>query len=181
VRRRAVLIDVHGIAVDLWLWAWLDAIGLCLLAFEILLGRRFLNGAIGFRGEDMGGNALVESQQGAIAGGVGATMVGAEMVVGIALGESTRETGDSRWRREGYICGFSLQLVEEQAVLEELDEGVGADIAGKRQRFGVAQPAARKLQGGIAKTGLLEVAPDWRKGQLEGGGQWARGGKGALR
>lgn len=59
----AVVLNVHGIAVGLGLWARVDAIGgLCLFALERLLGRGLLDGAVGLGREFVGGNALVEGQ-----------------------------------------------------------------------------------------------------------------------
>lgn len=63
-------------------------------------------------------------------------------------------------RASTYVGGLGLQLVEPQAVLQQVDEGVRLDVARKRQSLGVSDPAAREMQGSIAIAGFLEIAPD---------------------
>lgn len=62
--------------------------------------------------------------------------------------------------RGAYVAGLCSQRVELDAVLEDADQRVGVDAVGKGKRVGVAQPAARQLQRGVAEAGFLEVAPD---------------------
>ena len=82
----AVVLDVHGIAVDLGLGARLDAVGgLRLLALERLLWWGFLDGAVGFGSELVGGYALVEGQEVAIARRIWSSVVGAEPVSRLRL------------------------------------------------------------------------------------------------
>ena len=68
-----------------------------------------------------------------------------------------------------------MQLVKGHAILEEPDQRVGLDIGREGQRFGVAEPASRELQGGIAKARLLQVAPDWGQRLEMRIAQWGRG------
>jgi hypothetical protein len=59
-----------------------------------------------------------------------------------------------------HVCCLGLQVVEGHAVLQHADERVRVDVARKGQRLGVADPASRQLQGGIAKARLLQISPD---------------------
>lgn len=95
---------------------------------------------------------------GAVARRVGLAVVGAKAVSRVSLlPVNTRLLLQDRQTHTG---GLGLQLVETHAILEHADERVRLDIGRKRQRFGVADPAARQLQRGIAEAGLLEVSPD---------------------
>jgi hypothetical protein len=151
----AVLLDLHGIAVDFGLGARLDAVGgLRLLALQRLLGLGFLDGAICLGGELVGGNALVERQEVAVARRVRAAVVGAEMVSRLSLQQSAQSVA---WCfvYATHIAGLGLQRVEVQAILHEPDERVRLDVLGEGQRVGVAHPAAGELQRGITEAGLL--------------------------
>ena len=54
-----------------------------------------------------------------------------------------------------YVGSLGLQLVEPEPVLQQIHERVRLDVAGKGERLGVADPAAREVQSGIAVAGLL--------------------------
>jgi hypothetical protein len=58
-----------------------------------------------------------------------------------------------------YIASLGLELVEAQAVLDKPDESVLLNVVGKGKRVGVADPASRELQGGIAEAGFLKISP----------------------
>ena len=159
----AVGVQVHGVAVEVVLLGarvGRQAIGLALLLPRgLLLGRGLLHGAVCLVGKLVGGDALVQGEQGAVASRVGAAMVAAKVV---ALGELDGSAWLQRARGvySTYVGGLGLQLVEPQAILQQIDQGVRLDVARKGQCLGVSDPAPREMQGGIAVAGFLEIAPD---------------------
>jgi hypothetical protein len=139
--RRAILFNVHSISVDLGFWTRLDAVGgLCLLALERLLGWGLLNGAVRFGRELVGGNALIEGQEAAIAR-VGPAMIRAKPV---------------SWRR---VTSLGAQLIEAHAVLYKADKGMGLDVGGEWERVRVADPASREVEGSVTEASFLKVSP----------------------
>lgn len=57
-----------------------------------------------------------------------------------------------------YVCSFGLELVEPEAVLQEIDKCVRLDVRRKRQRLGIAHPAARKMESGITVACFLQIS-----------------------
>ena len=157
--RRAILFNVHSISVDLGFWTRLDAVGgLCLLALERLLGRRVWDGAVGLGRKFVGGDALVEGQEAAIAR-VGAAVVRAEAVSWRRLQQLARAQCEEGRADATYVAGLGAQLVETHAILHKADEGVGLDVGGEGERVRVANPASREVEGSVTKASFLKVSP----------------------
>lgn len=146
-------VKVHGVAVDEdgLFGAGVEAVcGLWLLALNAFLGQGLLNSSISLGGQLVGGDALVEGQESAVARGVGAAMVGAKAISQVSLGRKGKTRSAGGWAgdwtgRWTYIACLGLQLVEAHAILQQANEGVRLDVGGKGQRVRVAHPAARQL------------------------------------